>query len=640
MTEGGFMHRSLIFFTVLLLSLCVLPVASGERIIVEPIPGLPEDFIRGADISTLAWIEECGGKYYDRDGREQDLFTILKDSGVNWIRLRLWHNPVNPSNVVVDRKVLSKRGDPIGGGNNNLKRTVSMAKRAKDAGSKLLLDIHYSDFWADPENQRKPLAWARLSGKELEKAVYEYTLETLRTMKKEGCFPDMVQIGNELNGGMLWPDGKTWTDGTEEIGGFEGFTNLLKQGVRAVRRAQPWGAKTKVMIHLANGGDNGLYRWVFDEITAAKVDYDVIGLSFYPYWHGSMDALTANLRDLVSRYGKEVCVVETAYGFTEEDGDAQGNRFQIYSDEKYGYLPTVQGQATEVRDVMAAVHEGGGEKGLGVFYWEPAWILVEGAGWRTGEGNNWENQAMFDYDGRALPSLEVFKRVYDRQKPEIKPVSFETPKALVVVGSEPVLPSGVKIIYSDDSLEATPVEWDDHDFSKETKERTFMLDGRTAGGFPVKMEVTMSRKVNLVDDPSWESGKLGQWKLDGNGKYCFVENNKSNAYSGTWTYKYWWSDPFKSTLSRTFTGIPDGTYTLSLYAMGGGGENTIELFAENYGGPRVFTEVVNTGWKNWKQYTVSGIEVRGGKCTIGIHIDANGGNWGNFDDVEFYLEPN
>ena len=208
-----------------------------------------------------------------------------------------------------------------------------------------------------------------------------------------------------------------------------------------------------------------------------------------------------------------------------------------------------------------------------------------------------------------------------------------------MLGSAPVLPAEVKILYTDDSLEAAPVVWDAHDFTAETQERVFTLAGRTRdGGFPVEAEISVSRKVNLVTDPSWESGTLGGWKLDGNGKYCFVENNKSNAYSGSWTYKYWWSDPFKSTLTRTFTGIPDGTYTLSLYAMGGGGENAIELFAENYGGPRVSAEVVNTGWKVWKQYTVSGIEVRGGKCTIGISIDANGGNWGNFDDVEFYLD--
>lgn len=627
-------------FSVLFTLFCLSP-SSGEQIIVEPVPGLSRDFICGADVSTLAWIEECGGKYYNSAGKEEDLFSILKNAGVNWIRLRLWHNPVNPANVVVGGNVISKRGDPSGGGNNNLERTLSMAKRAKAAGFKVLLNFHYSDFWADPDKQNKPRAWAKLSGKKLEEAVYKYTYETLEKMKDEKCFPDMVQIGNELNGGMLWPDGKTWSDNGEKIGGFAGFTGLLKQGIRAVNKAKPWGSSVKVMIHLADGADNSLYRYVFDEITKAKIDFDVIGLSFYPYWHGSIDALKANIRDITVRYGKEVCVVETAYAFTEEDGDNQGNVFQVYSDEKHGYLPTVQGQATEVRDVIAAVHEAAGEKGLGMFYWEPAWIPVEGAGWRTGEGNNWENQAMFDYKGRELPSLSVFKRVYDSQVPEIKAVSYEPAKITVPVGTEPVLPAEIKIIFNDDSLEAVPVVWENHDFSGEKKERTFTLDGKTRDtGFPVTADVTISRKVNLVTDSSWESGKLGDWVLDGNGKYCFVENNKSNAYTGNWTYKYWWSAPFKSTLTRTFTGIPDGTYSLSVYAMGGGGEKTIKLFAENYGGSgRKETEIVNTGWKAWKQYTVSGIEVRGGKCTIGIYIDANSGNWGNFDDVEFYLEP-
>lgn len=616
----------------------LVAVAYAEEIVVSPIENLSQDFIRGADISILGEVEKNGGKYYDKNGVEKDLFAILKESGVNWIRLRLWHNPINEADVMVGDKVISKKGEPVGGGNNDLKRTIELAKRAKKYGFKFLLDIHYSDFWADPGKQNKPAAWKNMNAQELEQAVYEYTADVMKAMNEAGCSPDMVQTGNELNGGMLWPEGKTWANGEEKIGGIKTFAKFLKAAGKAVRENDKTG-KVKIAIHLADGGDNALYRHIFDGLTKEKVDFDAIGLSYYNYWHGSLAALEANMADLAKRYGKEMFVAETAYAYTEEDFDSQGNVFMVYSDETSGYMASVQGQATVVRDIMNSVHKVGGELGLGVFYWEPAWIPVKNVGWRTGEGSNWDNQAMFDKNGKALPSLEVFSKVYEKSTVSIEPKGFEEISLTIAPNEkEKNLPEMAKIIYTDDSIKAKKIIWNAHDFSKETEIRTFQVEGIVEGtSFKVSANVTVSNKVNLIADSSFETGKLDDWTLNGPAAASFLENNKSNAYSGNWTYKYWLGSGFKSLLSRTFKDIPNGTYTLSIWAMGGGGENDVKLYARNFGnGKTISVKIVNTGWKEWKQYIIPDVPVTNGQCTIGIYLDTNPDCWGNFDNIEFY----
>lgn len=615
----------------LLLCLAFLPLRAGAAELVIPqVPNLGADFILGADVSSLAQIEEAGGRYYDQQGVQKDMLLILRESGVNWVRLRLWHNPVD------------EKGAPLGGGNNTLERTLGLAKRAKALGFKVLLDFHYSDFWADPGKQTKPAAWKDFNLNQLADAIYTYTGDTLKAFIAEGACPDMVQIGNELNGGMLWPEGKTWrAEGDPPVGGMNGFTRLLKEASRAVRENDPSGkAKAlRVMIHLADGGDNQLYRHVFDAVTKAKVDFDIIGLSYYPYWHGSIAALTANVHDITKRYKKDALIAETAYGFTTADSDKQGNVFQVYEDESAGFRPTVQGQATEIREVVNVMARTPQGRGLGVFYWEPGWIPVEGAGWKAGEGNNWENQAMFDFSGKALDSMQVWKAVRGSRSDAAVPASAEPVTVKVTPGEKKTLPSKIKIIYNDDSIRLAEVQWDPYDFSKEKEEREFVVSGVIKGGtLKVSAHITVSSQVNLIPDPSFESGKLTGWTLNGPAAASFAENNKANAHSGSWTYKYWLDKPFRSILRRTFKNIPNGDYTLSVWAMGGGGEKGIKLFASDFGsGKTVSMTITNTGWQVWKQYIIPVIKVTNGQCTVGIYLDTNADNWGNFDDIEFSL---
>jgi arabinogalactan endo-1,4-beta-galactosidase len=370
-----------------------------------------DGFIAGADVSMLDEVERHGGKFSSADGTPGDALQILEDAGVNWVRLRLWHTPVFAADVVEGGRVVEKKGTAVGGGNNGLATTMRLARRAKALGLKVLLDIHYSDFWADPQTQTKPAAWTDLHGAALQAAVREYTANTLDALDAMGAAPDMVQIGNETNAGMLWPDGQTWSaDKRAHIGGDAAFAALLRAGIEGVRANDAVsGRRLPVMLHLAGGTDPDLCHHMLDLFAAEHLDYDVVGLSWYPIYHGTLAQLKTNLDELAQRYHKPLVVVETAYGWTLDNGQASSHLLDAKRAEKAGYPATVAGQAQVIRDVIATVAAVPGGLGRGVFYWEPAWIPAAGAGWRTGEGNNWENQALFDYSGRALPSMQALR---------------------------------------------------------------------------------------------------------------------------------------------------------------------------------------------------------------------------------------
>jgi arabinogalactan endo-1,4-beta-galactosidase len=341
-------------------------------------PGTPLA-ITGADVSHVTKNEDHGAVYRTASGQRRDPFRLLADNNVDHIRLKVWVDPVDGYNSRAD--VLEK------------------ARRAHAAGQKLLIDFHYSDAWADPGKQNKPAAWAALSFDDLKQALYDHTYRVLHDLRAQGTPAAMAQVGNEINGGMLWPDGR-WDN-------WDGLAALLTAGSNAVTAASP---DTKVVLHLAEGGNNGGHRWWFDQATARNVPFDVIAVSHYVYWHGTLGALQANLIDLSTRYGKPVMVAETAYGFTTAENDHETNIFTAALAETGGYPATPRGQADALRDILTVV--AGVPNALGVFYWEPTWTAAEGAGWDPADptsGDGWENQALFDYRNRALPGLAVFR---------------------------------------------------------------------------------------------------------------------------------------------------------------------------------------------------------------------------------------
>lgn len=280
----------------------------------------------------------------------------------------------------------------------------------------ILLDFHYSDFWADPANQIKPKAWKSLSYDALKQQLYGYTKDTLDQFAGQGIYPSMVQVGNEISSGILHDDGKVGNGQS-----FNKLADLLESAVRGVRMSKDKTAK--IVLHLDQGGKNGLYKWYFDNLLKVKpkLDFDVIGLSYYPMWHGSMEGLQYNLNSLAKTYQKEVCVVETAYAWTTQDGDGAGNVF-IAGDEKVGgYAPTVQGQTQFINDLKSIIYHVPNHKGIGFFYWEPEWIPVKGGTYATDAGvkykqdtvkpsNTWDNMTLFDFKGRALSSMAVLRR--------------------------------------------------------------------------------------------------------------------------------------------------------------------------------------------------------------------------------------
>lgn len=344
------------------------------------------EFLIGADISSLQAMEDQGAKYYDLDGVQKDAIEILKAHGVNAIRLRIWNQPEKSFD----------RGDYC-----DLKGTLFMAKRVKAAGLKLLLDFHYSDFWADWKKQTVPAQWNGQGKDGIAASVYAYTKQVLGALKDADAYPDMVQIGNEIGCGLLWDHGKL--ENPENIALF------LSQGIRAVREMDGDLHKTEVMIHLECGGDAPRTQNFFEMLKENNVtDYDVIGLSYYPYWAGSYEKLKENMRNTALRFGKRVVVVETAFPYTDESNDDMPN--VVTSKDTLGTTgleASVANQQRVMEEIIRLVKEE--ENGYGVFYWEPVWYCVKGVGAEKGSGNEWENQAMFDKNGRALESLRAFE---------------------------------------------------------------------------------------------------------------------------------------------------------------------------------------------------------------------------------------
>ena len=363
------------------------------------------EFIKGFDVSTLLEVENCGGRFYDH-GVKKDALEILKSYHGNWIRIRVWNDPY------------SNYGEPYGAGNCDLENMVKLAKRVKKAGFEWLLCLHYSDFWADPGKQYLPKVWEGKSIEELEQAVYDYTKQVLAICKQEDIMPGMVQVGNELSNGLMWPVAK-WPS-------FDNIARFVKAGVRAVREASE---EIKVMIHLDHGGKIELYEEWFDNFKERDGDWDIIGLSYYPFWHGELADLKANLFNCAIRYEKDLVIAEVSMGYTMEsygeyeqlpEGERKGAATKLELAQKVSYPMTREGQADFILAVMNVLKEVPEDRGKGIFWWEPAWIPVPGVGWANHAGweyvkekgpggNEWANQALFDYEGNALPALQTIK---------------------------------------------------------------------------------------------------------------------------------------------------------------------------------------------------------------------------------------
>jgi arabinogalactan endo-1,4-beta-galactosidase len=330
----------------------------------------------GADVSTLQRALDLGGRYYYANGTQGDPLDILKSVGVNYVRLRVWNNPAS--------------------GYNNAAKVLAYARAVKAKGLRLMIDFHYSDTWADPGKQFKPAAWASHGISQLQTDVYNYTLQTCNSLKAQGTTPDSVQIGNEINVGMLWNDGKVVNSNFTNLG------LLLKAGYNATKACN---SGTQVIIHTADADSDSNARWFYDGIRAQGVTWDITGLSYYCMWHGSLSNMSSVVSDVRSRYGKPVVIAETAYPFTAANADSTANSV-TGSAPCAGYSATWAGQASEFTAVQNTARSAGA---IGVFYWEPTWYAIPGNGWDpadiNGSGDGWDNMAVFNWTGQLNPSI-------------------------------------------------------------------------------------------------------------------------------------------------------------------------------------------------------------------------------------------
>lgn len=350
------------------------------------------DFYKGVDVSMLKELEDLGASYSLRH-EKKDIFVILKECGVNLVRLRLWNDPY------------SIEGEKYGGGTNDLETTIELAKRVAENDMEIMLDFHYSDFWADPSKQIKPKAWEHLTEEELRNSVYWYTYDTLRRLEQEDVLPSVVQIGNEITNGLLWPEGRA--ENTESMAG------LLEAGIRGVKEVSK---EIKILLHLDFGTDNKLYREWFSKIEKYGLAYDMIGMSYYPHWNGSMADLLHNMNDISQTFGKDVLVAETSIGYTTDSLGCNGLVFSKEQEKATGYPATMEGQKQFLQDLYATVRQVENGRGVGVIYWEPAWLPIRECTWAQPKGciymneqvevgNSMANQALFDADGNANSAL-------------------------------------------------------------------------------------------------------------------------------------------------------------------------------------------------------------------------------------------
>lgn len=335
------------------------------------------EFLVGGDISMLTKIEELGGAFH-RDGIEHDFFDFYRGHVGNIFRLRLFVNP-NYKNAVI----------------NDLPYTLALAKRIKKNGMKLLLNFHYSDTWADPNKQSKPKAWQELNFEDLEKQVEDYSHSVIAEFKESGVLPDIVQVGNEVMNGFLWPEGKIGSMHSTDKQ-WRQFSRLLKAGIRGVNQALDLKDNTRIMIHIDQGGNWSKTEQFFDNLEKRGIPFDMIGLSYYPWMHGSMEALQKNLHETAQAYGKDIVVVETAYPYCDEQ------RWKTKENMEWRISP--EGQHAFMVDLIRTIQQTPNGFGAGVLYWYPESIPIDGIRvWNDG------TTALFDKHGNALPAMETFQ---------------------------------------------------------------------------------------------------------------------------------------------------------------------------------------------------------------------------------------
>lgn len=612
---------------------------SSDTLYVEKVEGLSDDFLLGADVSSLLALEKAGVRFYDFDGNEQDLMRTLAQAGVNCVRLRVWNDPFDAA------------GNGYGGGDCDINTAITLGKRATDAGLRVLIDFHYSDFWADPSKQQAPKAWEGMALEEKCDALYAFTADCLKKLSDAGVDVCMVQLGNETNGKLCGES--IWMN----------IYYLMAAGARAVREAD---SSIRIAVHFANPESADNYRKYASKLAYYGLDYDVFASSYYPFWHGTPENLTAILSEIAETYDKQVMVAETSYAYTALDGDGSGNTIgETQNYEKY-YPFSVQGQATAVTEAIKAV-AAVGEKGVGCFYWEPAWIPVPGdtleersalwescgAGWASSYAGSYDpddagqyyggsacdNQALFDYTGHPLESLKVFGLVLSGNQTAIRADAAEDVNLTVRLGADIVPPETVNVIYNNGEKKAVPVVWDDFDPTamQAGGVAQYIVSGK-ADGLDAVLHISMVA-ANYVENYSFEDADTSMWVISDPDKITTqidFQNKSSDAKTGSYSLHFWGATRTSFTVEQTVTGLKSGVYKLSLSIQGGfsgtdSAQNIVVYAVAD--GQRYEAAATISSWCVWDTPLIPEIPVTSGEILIGVSVQAGSQSWGTIDDV-------
>ena len=630
--------------------------AVDADIYVEKVAGANGDFITGADLSSYVAEKNSGVKFYDFDGNELDdqgFFNFLYEGGVNYVRIRVWNDP-NDEN-----------GNSYGGGNCDIEVAKKIGQWATNAGMKVLIDFHYSDFWADPGKQTAPKSMASMSADEKASAIKSFTEESLKILLDSGVNVGMVQIGNETNNGVCGE--KNW----------DGMAKIFSAGSSAVRNVSAsYGKEILVAVHFTNPETSGRYAGYAQKLEAYGVDYDVFASSYYPYWHGTLDNLRSVLSNIADTYGKKVMVAETSYLTTYKDGDGTGNtEYEGKTGDAFNYDISVQGQANSVRAVVDTV--AGIDGGIGVFYWEPAWIPVQvydetaenaaqilaenkeiwekyGSGWASSfaaeydkdaviwyGGSAVDNEAWFDFTGHPHATAKLYSYIRTGTTAKITVTGVFAEKVIAEVGQTVELPKKATVKYSDDSSKEADATWNQDELDKAVSAGvgTYVINGTATlsdENFAATVELEI-RPVNLIVNPGFESADMSAWVINDNNSCVSRKNDTNNVHSGDYCLHFWDNKEISYTVEQKIT-LNKGVYKLGTFLEGGDAGNSSEflLYAE-VSGDRLETKTGVTSWQNWDNPEVTDIKIAkdGTEITVGVSVKAPAGAWGAFDD--FYL---
>lgn len=622
----------------LILLLAPKSVLTSDTLYVGKVKNMPEDFIMGMDASAVPSLEASGVKYYDYDGNEKDVYQILSENGINYIRVRIWNDPFD------------KDGNGYGGGNCDIENAVAIGKRATKYGMKLLVNFHYSDFWADPAKQQAPKAWKYMNVTQKSEALYEYTKECLQKLLDAGVDIGMVQIGNETTGQMCGES--KW----------DKISTLMSAGSKAVRELCP---DALVAIHFTNPEKITNYESYSANLNYYGVDYDVFASSYYPAWHGTVENLTEVLNKVANQYGKKTMIIETAYVNTLDDTDFYGNGG---TDGIKMYPFSEQGQANHIRELAdAAVNKM--NNCIGICYWEGTWISVGGESWEENSaiwekyGSGWassyageydpddaglwyggcsvDNQAFFDENGKARESLKVFALVRTGNEVEIKADAIEDLNLILDINGEMKLPETVSAVMNDNSKQPVAVVWSgvDYEAMKNNGPKKYTFYGK-ADGMDAVCNVSVV-EYNYVQNWSFEDDLNGTgWTTSFPKKLSELKviDKVGDSQTGNRHLHFWNKEVVEFNLEQEIKDLGSGKYKFCISTMGGDmGEYTAYAYVKINGEIIAKADASFTEWDQW--HTTDFIEfnyTEGDSIVVGIYVKADGignGAWGSIDDA-------